>query len=66
MFARTGRAHAARGGGFRRGYGGGGVYGLGYGYGGGSYGYDNGYDDGDNGIWGYGSCTWVGPLRICP
>ena len=31
-----------------------------------SYGYFGGDDDGDSGIWGYGSCTWVGPLRICP
>ena len=37
-----------------------------YGYYGGDYGYYSGDDDGDSGIWGYGSCTWVGPLRICP
>ncbi len=66
MHARGGRTHVARGGGFRRARGGG-VYGLGgggFGYSGGDFGDDTEYDS----PWGYGSygsCEWVGPLRIC-
>jgi hypothetical protein len=65
MTAMRGRGHAARGGGFRRGH-----VGLGYGYGGGGYvgdgGYDGEFDSEYDGAWGDNSCTWVGPLRICP
>ncbi len=56
--SRGGRSGARAGGG-RRSYahrGGGHRRGRGYGGGWG----------GDDGGWGYGPCTWVGPVRVCP